>query len=316
LKMTADSTLELENTPWLTYILENYSMYTIGPLTLMIILSILYYPAIVFFFISYSSSAFYFIYKKIANLPEDTNSEQWDKPKQVVTFVHDTIGKFLHGYEVCGLENLPEGPAVLIFYHGVPVDYYLLVLRIYRLTGRFCYSTVDHAVFTIPGLKIFLHAHRVDHPTREECVEILKEGNLLGIGPGGVREQNYGDNNYKLIWRKRKGFADVAIKAKVPIIPVFTQNIREAYRIYGNTRIMRWLYEKTRIVFFPGYGLLPVKLRTHIGQPIPYDPNITIEELVEKTKAAVESLRDRHQKIPGSIWRALKERFDWLHKYE
>uniref|UniRef100_A0A8D0BUI7 Phospholipid/glycerol acyltransferase domain-containing protein n=1 Tax=Salvator merianae TaxID=96440 RepID=A0A8D0BUI7_SALMN len=147
------------------------------------------------------------------------------------------------------LENLPEGPAVLIFYHGVPVDYYLLVLRIYRLTGRFCYSTVDHAVFTIPGLKIFLHAHRVDHPTREECVEILKEGNLLGIGPGGVREQNYGDNNYKLIWRKRKGFADVAIKAKV-------------------------------------------------------------------TKAAVESLRDRHQKIPGSIWRALKERFDWLHKYE
>lgn len=51
--------------------------------------------------------------------------------------------------------------------------------------------------------------------TREECVEILKKGYLLGIAPGGLREQNYGDNTYQLIWGKRKGFAQVAIDAKV-----------------------------------------------------------------------------------------------------
>ncbi|KAH0617704.1 hypothetical protein JD844_016202 [Phrynosoma platyrhinos] len=77
---------------------------------------------------------------------------------------------------------------------------------------------------------------------------------------------------------------------------------------------MRWLYEQTRIVFFPIYGLFPVKLRTHIGQPIPYDPNVTAEELAEKTKIAMEALRDKHQKIPGSILRALQERFETQHK--
>uniref|UniRef100_A0A8D0BVA6 Uncharacterized protein n=1 Tax=Salvator merianae TaxID=96440 RepID=A0A8D0BVA6_SALMN len=91
---------------------------------------------------------------------------------------------------------------------------------------------------------------------------------------------------------------------------IFTQNIREGYRTYGNTRLMRWLYERTRSIFFPQFGLLPVKLRTYIGEPIPYDPNITAQQLAEKTKAAVEALRDKHQKIPGSIWRALWERFE------
>ncbi|XP_015269395.1 PREDICTED: transmembrane protein 68-like [Gekko japonicus] len=150
--------------------------------------------------------------------------------------------------------------------------------------------------------------------TKEECVEMLKKGHLISIAPGGLREQNYGDNTYRLVWGKRKGFAQVAIDAKVPIIPMFTQNIQEGYRSYGNIWPMRWLYERTRILFFPSYGFIPVKLRTYIGEPILYDPSITAEELAEKTKMAIEALRDKHQKIPGNIGRALWERFEKHHK--
>lgn len=50
---------------------------------------------------------------------------------------------------------------------------------------------------------------------------------------------------------------------------------------------MRWLYEKTRLILFPVFGPIPVKLRTHIGEPIPYDPNITAEELAEKVSLSV-----------------------------
>lgn len=32
----------------------------------------------------------------------------------------------------------------------------------------------------------------------------------------------------------------------------------------------------------PLYGNFPVKLRTYIGDPIPYEPNITAEQLAEK----------------------------------
>ena len=63
---------------------------------------------------------------------------------------------------------------------------------------------------------------------------------------GGVREALFGDHNYHLIWKERKGFAKVAIDAKTvssmfiidaelpsffqAIIPMFTKNSREAIR--------------------------------------------------------------------------------------
>lgn len=45
---------------------------------------------------------------------------------------------------------------------------------------------------------------------------------------------------------------------------------------------LRQLYESTRLPLTPPYGGFPVKFRTYIGEPIPYDPNTTAEELVEK----------------------------------
>nr|XP_034958810.1 transmembrane protein 68-like isoform X1 [Zootoca vivipara] len=112
------------------------------------------------------------------------------------------------------------------------------------------------------------------------------------------------------MWGNRTGFARLALEAKVPIIPIFVQNDSEAYRSFGKIRLTRWVYEKTRCFPLPAYGGFPVKLRTYIGEPIPYDPNITPAELALKTKTALENLRDRHQKMPGNILRALSERFD------
>ncbi|XP_060134180.1 monoacylglycerol/Diacylglycerol O-acyltransferase-like [Zootoca vivipara] len=82
---------------------------------------------------------------------------------------------------------------------------------------------------------------------------------------------------------------------------------KTAYRTIGKTRLTKWLYDKTRCIFLPIYGGFPVKLRTFIGEPIPYDPNITAVELAERAKTALENLRDKHQKRPGNILRALSE---------
>ncbi|XP_034615468.1 transmembrane protein 68-like [Trachemys scripta elegans] len=160
------------------------------------------------------------------------------------------------------------------------------------------------------GIQLYLNLLPGLHSGRDESVEILKKGNLLGVAPGGGREAFFSDENYNLLWGNRKGFAQVAIDAKVPIIPLFTQNIREGYRTFGKIGFFRWFYERSRLPLIPVYGGFPVKLRTYIGDPIPYDPNITATELVEKTKIAIETLRDKHQELPGSILRALLERFD------
>ncbi|XP_028592776.2 DGAT1/2-independent enzyme synthesizing storage lipids-like [Podarcis muralis] len=256
-----------------------------------------------------------YVHKKRNNRQEtDFDTKFWKKPKQITFQVLDIFGKIWHGYEVFGMEHLPKGPVLIIFYHPVcTIDYFFLIARLFKETGRECFSICDHAIYRFPGWKTALDAAGLKDFNKAECVEILKKGHSLGIAPGGGREGNF-STDYNIMWGNRTGFAQIALEAKVPIIPIFTQNICEAYRNIGKSRLTRWLYEKTRLIYLPVYGGFPVKLRTYIGEPIPYDPNITAAELAEKTKTAIENLRDKHQKRPGNILRAISERFDKHYK--
>ena len=65
----------------------------------------------------------------------------------------------------------------------------------------------------------------------------------------------------------------MAIAAGVPIIPVFTENIREATlclsgRMNVGRGLWEYIYETTKMPLVPMYGLFPVKLKTHLGKPI------------------------------------------------
>ncbi len=66
-----------------------------------------------------------------------------------------------------------------------------------------------------PGFKLLLEVFSVIHGPQEECVRALRNGHLLGISPGGVREALFSDETYPLFWGKRKGFAQVAIDSQV-----------------------------------------------------------------------------------------------------
>ncbi|KAM6453804.1 DGAT1/2-independent enzyme synthesizing storage lipids-like isoform 1-T2 [Liasis olivaceus] len=209
------------------------------------------------------------------------------------------------------MEHLPEGPGLIIYYHGAMVfDYVFFVAKLYANTGRIVHSVIHCFFYLIPGIKLCFDIVGCIEGKQTNCAEILKKGYLVGIAPGGLREQNFSDENYNLEWGTRTGFAQVALKSKVPIIPMFTQNVREAYRTVGRTWLSKWIYEHFKLLVLPIYGGFPVKLRTYIGEPIPYDPNITAKELAEKTKIAIENLRDKYQKRPGNILRALLQRFD------
>lgn len=51
--------------------------------------------------------------------------------------------------------------------------------------------------------------------SQEECIKALKSGRSLAISPGGVREALFANEYYPILWGNRKGFAQVAIDAKV-----------------------------------------------------------------------------------------------------
>lgn len=51
-------------------------------------------------------------------------------------------------------------------------------------------------------------------------MKALRNGHLLAISPGGVREALFSDETYTILWGNRIGFAQVAIDAKVVSIKV------------------------------------------------------------------------------------------------
>ncbi|PKK34286.1 DGAT1/2-independent enzyme synthesizing storage lipids isoform X2 [Columba livia] len=279
-------------------------------LTISAILFFFIVPLTILFFI-YLSNVLLLMYQRNNEVKADPSSDVWDSARKTIARFWDIYARIWHGYELHGVENIPEGPGILVYYHGaIPVDYLYFLSRLFLWKNRLCLSVADHFVFRLPGLKLLLEVMRVMPGTREECLIALKNGHLVSISPGGVREALFSDESYQLMWGNRKGFAQIALDAKVPIIPMYTQNVREGYRTLKERRFLRQLYENTRLPIFPPYGGLPVKFRTYVGEPIPYDPNITTEELAEKTKTAIQTLISKHQTIPGSIWKALLQRFD------
>ncbi|CAF4983420.1 unnamed protein product, partial [Rotaria sp. Silwood1] len=72
---------------------------------------------------------------------------------------------------------------------------------------------------------------------------------------------------------------------------------------------LSYIYEKTRLPLVPIYGIFPVKLITYLGEPIPYDPNVTPEALAHRVKKEIETIIETHQRRPGSITRAFFDRF-------
>ncbi|KAK3762046.1 hypothetical protein RRG08_050621 [Elysia crispata] len=239
----------------------------------------------------------------------------WEGARKTLSAFWIAQARIWHGYEIEGLENIPvSGPALIIYYHGtLPVDMYYVVSSLILEKDRQVRLVGDRFLFHIPGWQTLMEVCKVTTGTVSSCVEVLRSGHILSIAPGGVREALFGDETYSLIWNQRSGFCKVALQANVPIIPMFTVNIREAFRTPGWARDwFRGFYEKTRLPLVPIYGFFPVKLKTIFGEPIVPDPNTTPEELAALVRTGIRSLINQHQRCPGSILHALLDRFPFF----
>lgn len=58
----------------------------------------------------------------------------------------------LSGYEVRGLEYIPPGPALIVFYHGaLPIDHYYLLAEVLTRLNRLICTVGDKFVYKVPG---------------------------------------------------------------------------------------------------------------------------------------------------------------------
>ncbi|XP_014242341.1 transmembrane protein 68 [Cimex lectularius] len=290
--------IDIDFTLWLSWMLMPLILTFLLP---MVILALFYTTAVILY-----------VYKYWDRLKYAYENDFWDGARKTVAALWDAHGWIWHGYEIRGMENIPEDEAVLfVYYHGtLPVDLYYFIARIYLVTNKLIHTVGDRFLFNVPGWSIISEGIKVIPGTLQTCSAILKEGNSLAISPGGVFEAQFGGPDYRLMWKRRLGFAKVALDAKVSIVPMFTQNVREAFRnVTFGRRIWLKLYLKTRLPLVPIYGGFPVKLITHVGKPISYNVcDGTPEDLQKIVAKAISDLIDTHQKLPGSILRGVVER--------
>ncbi|MEE6463966.1 hypothetical protein FKM82_006115 [Ascaphus truei] len=138
--------LELENLEdYLNYV--DYLLWVFTPLIIVFIL-----PFFIFFFL-YLSILFLHVYKRKNELKEAYSNSIWDGARKTLASLWDGHATIWHGYEIHGLENIPdEGPALIVYYHGaLPVDYYYFVAKVILLKGRTCQTVGDHFLFKIPA---------------------------------------------------------------------------------------------------------------------------------------------------------------------
>ncbi|XP_048001108.1 transmembrane protein 68 isoform X2 [Leguminivora glycinivorella] len=299
---------------YLEYVDTEYSLWLTWFLMPVVVTFLL--PAVIIVLI-YVSAIIFHLYRLYRLRVADGVQNDWRQAARLtVCALWDAHGWLWHGYDIQGLENIPNGPFLVIYYHGaLPVDMYYFTARMLLFRRLNLHTVADRFMFKIPGWKTLLEGLCVIPGTVGECVAVLQKGSPLAISPGGVYEAQFGDHTYKLYWKNRLGFARVAIQAKVPIIPMVTRNVREAFRTVGWLRgACRRVYAATRVPLAPVYGGFPVKLVTHLGKPIEYDPSLTPEQLAKKVAKAIEDLVEEHQTVPGNILRALTERIIDLPK--
>ena len=118
----------------------------------------------------------------------------------------------VHDHRVLGMENIPKSSgALLVWYHGpVPVDYIGLVSRLYLRDGRLVHTVVDKFLTSLPYWEEVETHLRATAGGKGYCVDLLENGELLGVAVGGSREALF-DHDYSANWGGRNGFAKVAM---------------------------------------------------------------------------------------------------------
>jgi 1-acyl-sn-glycerol-3-phosphate acyltransferase len=211
-----------------------------------------------------------------------------------------TAGEAL-GAEIEGLERIPQqGGAILVANHTFGYDVAYPISVALKRTGRQVWVLGDHAWWKIPVLRSIAAKVGVVDGTKEVADRLLARGELLLVLPGGFREAvKPRELRYQLLWGKRYGFVQLAIRHQLPLIPLACVGADDLFDFVGNAyaRGQRWLGLKNLPVPLPA-RILPIPHRTSLrfilGEPV-------IPGVGPELSDDVPSLRWLRREVAGSL---------------
>ncbi|MEX0811110.1 MAG: lysophospholipid acyltransferase family protein [Chitinophagales bacterium] len=144
--------------------------------------------------------------------------------------------KFYFSPSFYGMDNLDSTrPALYITNHTVfgVTDGTLFGAEMYLKKDIFLMSLVDKAHFNVPFWRDIIPKIGFINGSREACAELMRQKKNILVYPGGARETcKLKGEKYKLTWKKRTGFARMAIEFGYDIVPVTSIGGDDAYDIH------------------------------------------------------------------------------------
>jgi len=187
--------------------------------------------------------------------------------------------RFWHSPRFYGWENVsPNQPALYVGNHTIygMLDAPIIIEEVYLQTGIFLRALADRLHFEMPYGKLLLEQGAI-LGTRENCSRLMEAGQSILVFPGGGREvaKRKGEE-HKLTWKKRTGFARMAIQHGYPIIPVASVGPDDCYdiKVDANDVMNSWvgtILKKTGIAkkyLRDGDMIMPIALGLG-GTPLP-----------------------------------------------
>ena len=185
-------------------------------------------------------------YEALSEAAKQATGERWNRWYAGWSWLTDP--------EFEGLEHVPEnGPVLFVGNHSLMAfaDAVLMLRELYRSKGIVCRSLGLHAHFKVPVWGKLLAANGAVDGTRENCSAMMQAGEHIIVYPGGGGEvmKRQGEQ-HTLRWKKRIGFARMAIENNCTVVPFSTVGADDCYDIlYDNNRLSktsigRWLVSK------------------------------------------------------------------------
>lgn len=209
--------------------------------------------------------------------------------RQLTEEVLAPIARILHRHyfraEWVGLENIPDrGGALLVANHAgtIPMDAVMMKFGVLdeHSAHRHVRLLAADMAFGMPVVGPLARKSGNTLACDEDALRLLERGELLGIFPEGYKGvgKHFRDR-YRLQRFGRGGFIELALQARVPIIPVGIVGSEEIYPLISHAKPLARIFNLPYFPvtpFFPWLGPLgalplPSKWIVEFGDPIPTD---------------------------------------------
>jgi 1-acyl-sn-glycerol-3-phosphate acyltransferase len=213
--------------------------------------------------------------------PEIIDSQ---RDESLISNIETWVGDFLFKYfaaEVRGIQNIPDGPALLVGNHSGGMstpDSFLLCAQIIRQHGVAAvpFGLAHDTVFHMPGLGTLVRKLGGVPAARQAAHELFARGRKVLVYPGGdVDAFRPTRQRHKVIFAGRKGYARLAIEEQVPLIPIVAAGGHSGFLVLGDLLPLierTGITRKIRVKAWPvtlsvPWGLFPGPVPPYLPMP-------------------------------------------------